>query len=340
MTITVPTAGNNLLDIITWVRRIIKSPSDQSISSETIVDYINRFYTFDMPERIQLFELKRQYTFETIPNIFIYQFPYKQYQILREPIYCDGVQIGFYMFNDQFYNIYPEFVDNEFPLMGDGTQGPYTVTFQRVPVLRGFTDDLGNLLPYVYITAQDSALNMMYIVDDGNGNLIQTDASFQYGPSGPPSTPIVCGTVDYIGGNATFTFNSNVPSTNNIETQVSPYSAGRPRICLFFNNTIKLYPVPDRAYKIQGDVYVTPAQFLATNNAVPFAYMSEYLARGAARKILSDTGDMDQFAFYEPLFREQENMVLRRTGRQNATQRTPTIYSNQTSLNPFVYTQY
>lgn len=334
MTITVPTPGNNLLDIITWVRRIIKSPSDQSITSESIVDYINRFYTFDMPERFQLFELKRQYTFETIPNIFIYQFPYQQYQIYRPPIFCDGVEIGFYMFNDQFYRIYPEFVDNFFPFMGNGTQGPYSVTFQRVPILRGFTDDLGNLLPYVFITAQDASLNMMYIVDDGFGNLNQTDATFQ--------NIIVpnCGTVNYITGDATFSFNENVPSTNNIETQVSPYSAGRPRICLFFNNTIKLYPVPDRAYKIQGDVYVTPAQFLATTDAIPFAYMAEYIARGAARKILSDTGDLDQFQFYEPLFREQENLVLRRTGRQNGTQRTPTIYSAQTSMNPSLYTQY
>ena len=28
--------------------------------------------------------------------------------------------------------------------------------------------------------------------------------------------------------------------------------------------------------------------------------MCEYIARGAARKILSDTGDIEQFQFYEP----------------------------------------
>jgi hypothetical protein len=35
---------------------------------------------------------------------------------------------------------------------------------------------------------------------------------------------------------------------------------------------------------------------------LPFAYMSEYIARGAARKILADTGDIELFAFYVPLF--------------------------------------
>ncbi len=65
--------------------------------------------------------------------------------------------------------------------------------------------------------------------------------------------------------------------------------------------------------------------FFASQAAIPFAYMSEYIARGAARKILSDTG---------------ENLVLRKTSRQNATQRTPTIFSAQNSNNPYIYSQY
>jgi len=55
--------------------------------------------------------------------------------------------------------------------------------------------------------------------------------------------------------------------------------------------------------------------------------MSEYIARGAARKILSDTGDFEQFNFYEPLFREQELLVWKRSQRQWTASRTPTIYS-------------
>lgn len=341
MSTAIPTVGGGILsDIIAWVRRIIKSPSAQAITDQTISDYINRFYVYDIPERLQLFEMRRQYTFETIPNVFQYQFPYQNYQGLRQPAYCDGVEIGFFISNEQFYKIYPELVLNEQPLQGDGTAGPYSITFGRNPILPGFIDDLGNLLPYVYITAIGPAGNQIYVVDNGFGGLIQTDSTFQQNSTGTGPAPLV-GTVDYINGTADFTLNTSlIPDGNIINVQSSPYSAGVPRIMLFFNNIIKLYPVPDRAYKIQADTYINFAQFLDTTEAVPFAYMAEYIARGAARKILSDTGDYEQYSFYEPFFREQENLVLRRTSRQALTMRTPTIFSSQTSSNPYIYSQY
>lgn len=339
MTALLPTSGGILADIILWVRRIIKENSDQTISDQLIGDYINRFYVYDMSERVQLFELKRQYTFETIANIFEYQMPYQNYQLIEDPVYCDGVQIGRFQSNQQFYNVFPELVLNEQPLQGDNTTGPFTILFNRLPILRGHTDDLGNLLPYVYINAFDVDNNQMYIVDNGQGVLIQTDATFQKAPDGM-STPIIAGDIDYITGIANFSFNNNTLDGGPINAMSSPYSPGMPRICLFFNNIIKLYPVPSRPHKIQFDCYVTPAQFLNTGDSVPFAYMAEYIARGAARKILSDSGDYDQFQFYEPLFKEQENLVLRRTSRQNTTQRTPTIFNQVNGQNPYLYTQY
>jgi hypothetical protein len=338
-----PTSGGILSEIITWVRRIIKTTSDQSISDQLIADYINRFYIYDMSERVQLFELKRQYTFVTVANVFEYQLPYANYQLLEDPVYCDGVQIGRFQSNQQFYNVFPELVLNEQPLLGNGSIGPFTIQLGQSPILAGFTDDLGNLLPYVYINAFDTSGNQMYIVDDGNGNLIQTDSTFQVGPF-PSQTinPVLqAGSIDYITGLATdIEFNTNTLNGSPINTMSSPYSAGTPRICLFFNNIIKLYPVPSRPHKIQFDCYITPSQFLNTGDSVPFSYMAEYLSRGAARKILSDDGDYDQFQFYEPLFKEQENLVLRRTTRQNSTQRTSTIFNQVNGQNPYLYTQY
>ncbi len=359
---TVPAvSGNTLADIIIWVRRILKSPSTQSISDAVIADYVNRFYLYDVPARIQLLELKRQYTFETVPNIFEYQAPFigssrmPQYHIFQPPVYADGVQMGWYQSNDQFYKVFPELVQNEFPLQGNGTLGPYNVNFGRSPILRGFIDDLGNLEPYVFITALDATLDQNYIVDSGflnttgQGVLINTDASFQVNTGialtfngAGRVTSGGCGTVDYILGTCTFSFLNAIPGGNNIGTQTSPYSSGFPRCCLFYNNIFKLYPVPDRAYKIQCDAYITPAQFFAYGNVEnnSFSYMYEYLARGAAQKILSDTGDMQQFQFYEPIFRQQENFVLRRSDRQRANMRTPTIFSTQSSQNPYIFTQY
>jgi hypothetical protein len=339
MTSLLPTSGGILSDIITWVRRIIKENSDQTITDQLIGDYINRFYVYDMSERVQLFELKRQYTFETIANIFEYQMPYQNYQLIEDPVYCDGIVMGRYQSNSQFYNVFPELVLNEQPLLADNTTGPFTIQFNSLPILRGQTDDLGNLLPYVFINAFDTDNNQMYIVDNGFGVLIQTDETFQKAPDGI-DPPIIAGDIDYIGGIANFSFDTNTLAGTPINAMSSPYSAGTPRICLFFNNLIKLYPVPSRPHKIQFDAYITPAQFLDTGDAVPFAYMAEYLARGAARKILSDSGDYDQFQFYEPLFKEQENLVLRRTSRQNSTTRTPTIFNQMNGGNPYMTSRY
>jgi hypothetical protein len=73
--------------------------------------------------------------------------------------------------------------------------------------------------------------------------------------------------------------------------------------------------------------YLSPAAFMNSNTMIQFAYMCEYIARGAARKILSDTGDQEQLMFYEPLFREQETLVWKRSQRIFTSTRTETIFS-------------
>ena len=60
---------NLLSDVITYVRRIIKSPSNAVISDELIIDYINRFWIMDVDARMQLFDLKTKYQFQTTPAV-------------------------------------------------------------------------------------------------------------------------------------------------------------------------------------------------------------------------------------------------------------------------------
>jgi len=100
-----------------------------------------------------------------------------------------------------------------------------------------------------------------------------------------------------------------------------------PRIVFFYNNVISVLAPPAYQYPVSLTAYLSPAAFLTTSDAIPFAYMSEYIARGAARKILSDTGDIEQFNFYEPFFKEQETLVWKRSQRQFTATRTPTLYS-------------
>jgi len=134
--------------------------------------------------------------------------------------------------------------------------------------------------------------------------------------------------INYFSGIVTnLYFPQAIPAGQNINAQCYFFQTGLPRGILFNNNVITLRSPPDRQYLVELDAYLSPAAFLNSAAALPFGYMAEYIARGAARKILSDTGDIEQFQFYEPFFREQELLVWKRSQRQWTATRTETIYS-------------
>jgi len=141
---------NLLQDIITYVRRIIKSPSNAVISDNLIIDYINRFWILDIDARIQLFDLKTKYQFQTIPGVDKYNMPlystqtepgsqtigmYPVYQGFIPPVYINGIQVPFQTQKNQFFNIWPNVVQNLGVIgQGNGTAGPYSL---QVPLLPG-----------------------------------------------------------------------------------------------------------------------------------------------------------------------------------------------------------
>jgi hypothetical protein len=154
-----------------------------------------------------------------------------------------------------------------------------------------------------------------------NGNLPLTG-----GPA--PNYSITQNTVNYLTGVITnLYFPVPIPAGVDISAQCFFFQCGLPRGVLFNNNIITLRSPPATQYLVELDAYLSPAAFLNSSAAVQFGYMSEYIARGAARKILSDVGDQEQFAFYEPLFLEQESLVWKRSQRQFTSTRTQTIYS-------------
>lgn len=172
-------------------------------------------------------------------------------------------------------------------------------------------------------------------VGDLYGLLIESGLPpFGHKPLSGNAYTTTASTVNYATGEVNVTFPSAPPADTPIQAQCYFYQQGIPRSILFYNNTITIRPPPDTQYLIEMDAYLTPAAFLSTSQALPFAYMAEYIARGAARKILSDTGDIEQFQFYEPLFREQELLVWKRSQRINTSTRTPTIYSDLSGQSP------
>jgi hypothetical protein len=187
----------------------------------------------------------------------------------------------------------------------------------------------------VFITTTDSTGANVIVTDSGQFLVGNVNYGLLMNPGNAPNgnTPLVGGysttsnTVNYFTGEVNVNFPVVIPAGVNINAQCYYFQSGLPRAVLFNNNVITLRSPPDRQYLVELDAYLTPAAFLLTEGAIPFGYMAEYIARGAARKILSDTGDVEQFMFYEPLFREQENLVWKRSQRQWTATRTHTIYS-------------
>ncbi len=382
---------NLLSDIITYIRRLIKSPSNAQVSDNLLIDYINRFWIMDVDARVQLFDLKTTYAFQTQPGVDRYNMPlyniqtepgsqnisfYPVYQGFLGPVYINGVNVQFSTEMKEFFNIYPNIVQNAPNLiLGNGTSGPYTITFpigqaNTVPpitpiqsLIRGHVDISGiiatgvnqdpifgtdinhnipitSIQPAVYFTALDQFGNSMVVQDSGQFLLDgSANKQFNYGLlMQPGTTPFgytgytgaystTSNTINYLTGQAVVNFPSSVAAGTPINGQCYWFQTGLPRSILFYNNTITLRNPPSQQYLVELEAYLTPAAFLSTGAAVQFGYMSEYIARGAARKILSDTGDWEQFDRYESLFKEQELLVWKRSQRQWTSTRTQTIYS-------------
>lgn len=390
---------NYLADVITYVRRIVKTPSNASLSDNLIIDYINRFYINDVDARMQLFDLKTTYQFQTTPGVDKYNMPLYSVQteptgssqtVAMYPVYqgfmpyasVNGVQVPLETQKEAFFNVYPN-VTQQYNVIatGDGTTGPYTLNFPvglgtlSAPVnppysciLRGHIDISGiiatgvnqdppvnstllvsaaapyngnsivpitSTFPAVYITSIDSTGANVVVADSGqfltgnvNYGLLMQPGSAPFGVqplTGGYST--TSNTVNYLEGTAVVTFPTAIPSGMNINLQCGFFQTGLPRSILFYNNTLTLRAPPALQYLVTLEGYLSPAAFLGSTSAISFGYMSEYIARGAARKILSDTGDIEQFQFYEPLFREQEQLVWKRSQRQFTANRTPSLYS-------------
>lgn len=103
-----------------------------------------------------------------------------------------------------------------------------------------------------------------------------------------------------------------------------------PTYVLYYNNELTFRGPPDQTYRIRISAYKIDYSFAGGTNTnagsiladVPQAYLTRYLAYGAALDILSDYNEMDKYNEVFQVYRRYRGQVLARTWQQYESQRT------------------
>lgn len=321
---------STLNDIRKKVRRLTGRPSVQQITDAQLDEYINTFYLYDMPETLRLFSQETVFEFMTEANVSEYDLATMQiwtgavnenardlYINIKPPGYVAGYQTFWSQDREQFFRTYPMLAQIDMSVTGDGSAGPYTVTFPNTPIEQ-YQVTAGA------IDINDSANNAIDVPTnrtDGTWKLINTNT-------------VVTGTINYITGAVTVTFPNAIPSGNEVTFTAVPYNAARPLAILYYDDVITLRPIPDASYLVQMNAYRRPTILIASGEFPELKQWWQYLAFGAAKKIFEDSMNPEGVAAILEPFKEQERLVLRRTIVQQTTQRSATIYSGQ--ANPYL----
>lgn len=321
-----PSDLSTLSRIETKVRRLTASPSANQLSQQDIYDKVNTFYLFDVPENLRLWNLRSEYNFYTEPFVEAYNFPRNTFVNIYKPIYIAGYESFYSQDRLQFYRIYPHLQFEQDVATADGIETQFTFTVSNTPVLQGY-----QYLPDTTIFSQffvsfiDSNNQAIVSRDDGSGGFITEDGE-----------NAVLGSIDYETGtitNVSFGSPTITPQAGAVITaQYVSYVASRPEAMLFYNNTLFLRPIPDNAYKVSMEVLKQPTILLQESENPALEEWWQYLAYGAAKKILEERMDMVSLSNIIPEFRNQEILILRRTTQQLAQERAATIFTEQTQL--------
>jgi hypothetical protein len=281
--------GWTLADIRSKFRQVTGRPSEDQITNDEIDERLNNYYVFVMP-----FELKEQIQnnyleFKTTPGIDVYSFP-GGYFTDSPGAYADGFPLVFYQDPDIFFQDWPQQYAVENIATGDGVTTVFTGTFQNPPLIKGS----------LFVTADDPSGTQQLVSDDGNGTLSGDGV----------------GTINYLTGAYSVTFNTAPASSGYVYAKYIGYSGNRPQVLLFFQNTFTLRPVPDQAYNILMQGYVKPTLLVTDSDTPTQEEWGPLIAYGAALDLFEDTGDVENYDRYYPVFKRYENVALGRTIQQ------------------------
>jgi hypothetical protein len=336
-------ADSTLQAIRTKVRRLTRSLSEDILPTTDIDNYVNTFVLYDFPEHLRLFNLLSTFTFYTEPYQDVYttstdiNSPFFNFInnviTVNPPIYIAGYQALFMESESQFYGIYPKLATiASIGIAGDGSttqfSGVVTSAQSNVPptvTLQG-TILVKNQVLFSSIANDSSGLAMIdYPISASIGNL--------YVPGTAPTSTSVQDPnnyINYLTGQFVVTFVSAPGVGQPINSQTLPQVASLPQAMLFYDGSFTLRPIPDQPYAVTMEVFIQPTQLLTSNQSPDLAEWWQYIAYGAAKKVFEDRMDLESVAQILPEFTKQQNLINRRTIVQQTTQRTQTIYTQDT----------
>ena len=366
--------GATLQDIRNKIRRITARPNDNQITDSQIDDYINTYYIYDMPEQLKMESFRTTWQFVTQPNIMTYNMPVDTYLQSTVPVYIAGYQCVMTQNRESFYRYCPNlnFMQQAISLGngGNGSIVPYIGTLSSVPIMAGFPQNFDSTSPgqpppmslfnwRVMFSAPNTTGGMSILVDSGPSTADKT-IGYLYDPEldlyDPTGGITWRGTINYITGAYVLGnivnvlgFRDSVPNGASINVQYTPYVASRPQNVCVFQDQILLFPIPDQAYTVSFEVYQKPTAFFwdlsDPLNPVPppgtstpqLKELWQLLAYGAADKIFADNADFENLGKFRPLLEEQMKLCMRRTIGQYSSERAATIYTEQTGLSQYPF---
>lgn len=301
---TVAQADSTLDQIKQKVRRLVMAGDATALPDSEIERQINTFVEQDFPVSVRINEFIERREFYTTAGVDRYAIDLNEVRKVKEPVIVSGSFADYYQDYRTFERIYPKSYQRT-TIAGDGTAGAYSTTVSSQNLLR----------EEVVVSATLSTGDQEVFQDDGNGTLVSQT-------TGSTGT----GTVDYATALITVTFDNTVNTGDEISIQYVEITLDQPKSAFFRNNEMILRPVPDQVYKVQYDAFIVPSAFIANNQTPQVNFWWEYIAYGAAKKILEDRQDTESLAVILPTFNEKESKIVEQTASQDSNMRAGTIY--------------
>lgn len=336
-----PAPYSTLQKIYTKIRRLTRSPSTAQLSDDDINNYVNDFLLFDLPEHLRLFDLRKTFSFYTTPlvgdyftnttdvNSPFYQFK-NRYITIHEPLYIAGFKRFFTQSRDQFYGLYPQIQSLVTGTYGDAATMNFYGTLQANPIIRG------------------QLLFSSQAVDGSGLTLVDVPYEFgsfyfpRYGAIVVPNTPAPAiadpnNFINYSTGQYDITFPTPPALGAPINIQSVPTVAALPQAVLYYDDIFTVRPIPDQVYKIEFEVYIRPTELLSTDTTMTpeIHQWAQFIAYGATLKVFQDRMDMESINNIMPEFKNQMNLVNRKTIVQLTNQRTSTIFTEGNANWPY-----